>query len=272
MITFPNCKINIGLNILSKREDGFHNIQSVFYPIPVYDVIEVIESNNSSQTISFSQSGIQIPGSGASNICIKAYELLQKDFQHLPAIQMHLHKAIPIGAGLGGGSADAAFMLKLLNEKFTLNLNDEQLIHYASQLGSDCPFFILNQPCFATGRGEILEPISLNLSSYDILLVNPGIHVNTAQAFSNIQPGKNNTDLKSLINCPIEDWKKNIINDFEETVFETFPEIGIIKDELYKKDALYASLSGSGSTVYGIFKQGERPAFNYPDHYFLRWI
>jgi 4-diphosphocytidyl-2-C-methyl-D-erythritol kinase len=272
MIKFPNCKINIGLNILSKRGDGFHNIQTVFYPIPIYDAIEVIESNHSSHPISFSQSGIQIPGSDTTNICIKAYELLQKDFQNLPAMQVHLHKAIPIGAGLGGGSADAAFMLKLLNEKFVLNLTDEQLINYASQLGSDCPFFMLNQPCFATGRGEILEPISLDLSSYHILLVNPGIHVNTGQAFSNIRPGKNNTDLKSLINCRIEDWRQHIINDFEETVFEKHPEIGIIKDALYKKDALYASMSGSGSTVYGIFKKGDRPSFNYPDHYFLRWI
>ena len=184
MVVFPNCKINIGLRILDKRPDGFHNLETIFYPIPLKDSLEIIRDTSPQQEIIFSQSGNQIDGVPADNLCIKAYRLLKKDFPQLPAIQMHLHKAIPLGAGLGGGSADAAFAIKLLNEKFQLNLSPDQLISYSLQLGSDCPFFIINKPCYATGRGEIMQPLTISLSGYQLVLVNPGIHVNTSWAFS----------------------------------------------------------------------------------------
>jgi 4-diphosphocytidyl-2-C-methyl-D-erythritol kinase len=272
MIKFPNCKINIGLNILSKREDGFHNLQTVFYPIAVYEAIEVVEGDNTNLPILFTQSGIEFPHDRTENICVKAYQLLKIDFPQLPPVKMHLHKAIPVGAGMGGGSADGAFTLKLLNDKFGLGLSTDQLKNYAGNLGSDCAFFVMNQPCFATGKGEILEPLTLDLSAFDILLINPGIHVSTAVAFSHIEPGKNQVDLKEWIYSPVENWKANIVNDFEESVFKLYPAIRAIKADLYDKGALFASMTGSGSTVYGIFNKESRPEINYPPHYFIRWI
>lgn len=272
MISFPNAKINIGLNILSKRDDGYHNLQTIFYPVAIKDALEIIDTNESENDIVFSSSGLTINGKEDDNLCIKAYHLLQKDFQQILPVKIHLHKNIPMGAGMGGGSADAAFMLCLLNDKFSLNLSTEELIKYALQLGSDCPFFIVNQPCFATGRGEILEPIKLNISPYKICIVNPGIHVNTAIAFSGIEPGKNECNLIQLIHQPIKDWKETIINDFEVSVFAKHPEIASIKHELYKQGALYASMSGSGSTVYGIFKAEHQFDIKFPSGYFFRWV
>ena len=186
MVSFPNCKINLGLNIVNKRNDGYHDFETVFFPIHLKDALEIIEK----EKFEFSTSGLPIEGEPEKNLCIKAYQLLKKDFPQLPAVQMHLHKAIPMGAGLGGGSADGAFTLKLLNKKFDLSLSEKQLINYSLQLGSDCPFFILNKPCFATGRGEILEQIDLDLSEYKILIVHPAIHISTAWAFSTIKPLK----------------------------------------------------------------------------------
>jgi len=186
MVSFPNCKINLGLNIVNKRDDGYHDIETAFFPIQLKDALELVEK----EKFEFSTSGIAIEGEPEKNLCIKAYDLLKKDFPQLPAVQMHLHKAIPMGAGLGGGSADGAFTLKLLNKKFELNLSEKQLINYSLQLGSDCPFFILNKPCFATGRGEILEQMEPDLSQYKFLIVHPPIHVSTAWAFSTIKPSK----------------------------------------------------------------------------------
>lgn len=247
MIAFPNCKINLGLNIISKREDGFHNLETVFLPIPFRDVLEILPSDANEFIITGSQLD------STDNLCIKAYNLLKQDFTDLPAIKMHLHKVIPMGAGLGGGSSDAAFTLQLLNEKFQLKLPVEQLLDYALRLGSDGPFFIINKPCFATGRGEILQPVKINLANYKLLIVNPGIHIDTKWAFSMITPKPAAVSIRTIIEQPIETWKEYLQNDFEIPVFEKYPEIKKIKNDLYRAGAVYASMSGSGSTVYGIF-------------------
>lgn len=254
MVVFPNCKINLGLHILNKREDGFHNLQTVFYPVAIKDALEIIPSSTGGTGITFTASGLTVDGNSRDNICIKAYHLLKKDFPHLPAIQMHLHKAIPMGAGLGGGSADGAFTLSLLNQKFNLGIPQQQLIQYALKLGSDCPFFILNQPCYATGRGEIMEANGLDLSAYTIAVINPGIHVNTGWAFSQLTPATPPRSVKEIIAQPVATWKNVLQNDFEKPVFEKHPAIQFIKEELYALGALYAAMSGSGSTVYGIFE------------------
>ncbi len=272
MVVFPNAKINIGLNILSKREDGYHNLQTIFAPIALKDALEAVETKQGGGGIQFASSGLYVPGAVDGNLCVKAYQLLKRDFPALPAVKMHLHKSIPMGAGLGGGSADAAFALQLINQKFSLHLSSEQLIKYASQLGSDCAFFIINKPCYATGRGEILEPIELNLSAYAILLLNPGIHISTSLAFSNIKIGEHPQDLRELVAKDIHTWKHNIVNDFEETVFAAYPEIALIKTNLYDHGALYASMSGSGSSIYGIFPKEKLPTCNFPAHYLQRWV
>ncbi len=251
MVQFPNCKINLGLHITSKRADGFHDIESVFYPVGLKDMLEIIVSNQ----FEFSSTGIAIPGDASNNLCIKAYQLLKKDFPDLPAVKMHLHKHIPMGAGLGGGSADGAFTLQLLNEKFRLNLSEAQLINYAAILGSDCPFFILNKPVFATGRGEFLEPIALDLSSYTFVLVHPGIHVNTKWAFEQIQPKTPAKSIQEIIQLPIEEWKHLLQNDFEAPIMQEHSEIATIKNALYADGAIHASMSGSGSSVFGIYPQ-----------------
>lgn len=273
MVVFPNCKINIGLNILGKRLDGYHNLQTIFYPINIKDALEIIEARESVEQVLFSSSGITLEGNEQDNLCLKAAYLLKKDFPQLPAVQMHLHKNIPVGAGLGGGSANAAFTIQLLNSQFSLGLTQQQLIKYATVLGSDCPFFILNKPCYATGRGEILEEISIDFSAYKILLVNPGIHINTAWAFSTLTlKEKSAVNLKELILQPIGTWQQTIVNDFEKPVFAAHSEIGSIKNYLYQQGALYASMSGSGSSVFGIFEKNNHPAINFPAHYFYRFV
>ena len=270
MLVFPNCKINLGLHILGKREDGFHNLETVFYPVPFRDALESIPSTNTE--IEFTATGLAVNGKAADNLCVKAYHLLKKDFPELPAVKIHLHKAIPLGAGLGGGSADAAFMLKLLNEKFHLNLSTDQLINYALQLGSDCPFFIINKPCFATGRGEVLEEITLDLSVYKIVLINPGIHINTGWAFSNITLALPVKSIKEIIQQPIHTWKNELKNDFETAVFTAHPAIKEIKESLYAQGAIYAAMSGSGSTVFGIFDSNTSPLSLKDSNYFIKII
>lgn len=272
MIAFPNCKINLGLHILQKRADGFHDLETVFYPIPLQDALEVVQNSTFIEDIQFTTSGLIIDSTTEQNICVKAHGLLKKDFPQLPSIKMHLHKVIPSGAGLGGGSSDGAFTLSLLSEKFNLELTEEQLINYALQLGSDCPFFIKNRPCYATGRGEKLEEIELNLSGYKLVLINPGIHVHTGLAFSKIIPNNQRTSIKEVIGKPIEDWKEFLKNDFEETVFSQHPDIKQIKERLYEQGAVYASMSGSGSSVYGLFEKHIDPEFDFPSHYFIKQI
>ena len=255
MLRFPNCKINLGLHILGKRADGFHNLETVFYPILFKDALELIPAKNNSTEIAFTGTGLAVDGEIADNLCVKAYHLLKKDFPDLPVVKIHLHKTLPMGAGLGGGSADASFMLKLLNDKFKLNLSTPQLLNYALQLGSDCPFFIINKPCFATGRGEVLEEIKINLAAYKIILINPGIHVNTGWAFSNITPALPKKSIKEIVQQPVETWKTALKNDFEAPVFAAHPAVKAIKEDLYNQGAIYAAMSGSGSTLFGIFNQ-----------------
>ena len=265
MVLFPNCKINLGLNIIRKREDGYHDIETVFYPLGLKDALEGIKSGAGSAIggmesgVQFSSSGLEIKGNPADNLCVKAWQLLKKDFPDLHGMQIHLHKAIPMGAGLGGGSADGAFSLLLINELCNLNLSLDQLIHYALQLGSDCPFFILNKPCFATGRGEKMQAIKLDLSQYKFVIINPNIHISTATAFAEIKPGKPARSIDEIIQLPVAEWKEWLLNDFEKTVSILHPEIELIKQEFYKKGALYASMTGSGSTVYGIFEKNTNP-------------
>lgn len=269
MIVFPNCKINLGLHIISKRADGFHNLQTVFYPVPLQDALEVVVSPENQTSLSVT--GISIDSPPEENICFKAYQLLKKDFPELPPVAIHLHKAIPAGAGLGGGSADGAFMLLLLNKKFHLQIPEDQLLRYALQLGSDCPFFIKNVPSYAGSRGEDLQQISLDLSPCKIALVNPKLHINTGWAFSQIKPSGDRTSLQEIISLPPVQWKENLFNDFEAPVFAAYPEIATIKQKLYEAGAVYASMSGSGSTVYGIFSQ-EVPELSFPEHYFVRTV
>jgi 4-diphosphocytidyl-2-C-methyl-D-erythritol kinase len=254
MVVFPNAKINLGLNIISKREDGYHDLETVFYPIPVQDALEINRATNSINSFIFNTSGILVPGDSSTNLCVKAYELLKTKFQ-LPPIEMHLHKAIPMGAGLGGGSSDGAFTLLLLNKKFNLGIPEDQLISYALELGSDCPFFIRNRPCYATGRGEIMEDVAVNLSGYQLLLVNPGIHVSTKEAFAGIRPSAPKRSAREIVQQPIDTWKDQLLNDFEATVFGVHPELADIKESMYAHGAVYAAMTGTGSSIFGIFSK-----------------
>ncbi|HET6766362.1 MAG TPA: 4-(cytidine 5'-diphospho)-2-C-methyl-D-erythritol kinase [Chitinophagaceae bacterium] len=266
MVTFPNCKINLGLNIVNKRTDGYHDIETVFYPVKINDAIEVIEKKK----VQFSISGLPIEGDQENNLSIKAFYLLKEDFPQLPSIHLHLHKTIPMGAGLGGGSADGAFTLKLLSKKFDLHLSEKQLMDYSLQLGSDCPFFIPNKPCFATGRGELLEKIDLDLSRYKIVIVHPCVHVSTSWAFSNIKPATPGNSVREIIKQPIETWKEALRNDFEGPVFTKYPEIKKIKEDLYTAKAIYSSMSGSGSAVYGFFEKDKPISLSFPENYFIK--
>lgn len=253
MITFPNAKINLGLNIVEKRPDGYHNLETVFYPVPVEDALEVNILNESTQKFRLHQAGLEIAGEAENNLVVKAYKLLDERF-NLPPVDIHLFKHIPSGAGLGGGSSDAAYMLKLLNEKFNLKLSDENLEEYAARLGADCAFFIRNTPTYAEGIGNIFSPISLSLKGYQIVLVKPDIFVSTRDAFAQIKPHRQEIPLKEVIKQPIEEWKERMVNDFEESVFPQFPAIKEIKEKLYEAGAIYAAMTGSGSSVFGLFR------------------
>lgn len=263
MVLFPNAKINIGLNVVQKRTDGYHNLETVFYPVNVKDALEAILSAE----IAFHLSGLPVNGNTDDNLCLKAYQLLKQDFPDLPPVSIYLHKAIPMGAGLGGGSADGAFTLLLLNKQFELHLTQQQLIDYALQLGSDCPFFIINKPCFATGRGENLSQVDADLSAYKIILVNPGIHISTKEAFSNLTLKMPQKSILQIISQPISTWKDELVNDFEINVFKLFPQIKEIKNKLYNAGAIYASMTGSGSTVYGIFEANAEINPSFPENY-----
>jgi 4-diphosphocytidyl-2-C-methyl-D-erythritol kinase len=255
MISFPNAKINIGLNIIEKRSDGFHNIESVMHPIALKDALEIIENTDNPAPIIFSSSGIHIPGDPATNLIVKAYNLIAQEYP-LPKIKVHLHKHIPIGAGLGGGSSDAAFFIRLLNDKFELGISWGEMHHYARQLGSDCSFFISNKPAFAEGKGDEYESLNISLEGYHLVLIYPNIHVNTTKAYSGVKPKKPVRSLEDDIqNLPIEQWREFIHNDFEDSIFPQFPEIQKIKEQLYSEGAVYAAMSGSGSTLYGIFEK-----------------
>ena len=249
MVTFPNAKINIGLDILARRPDGYHDIASCFYPIPWTDILEVIPAEH----MQFELSGLAIPGNSEDNLCQKAYHLLRTHFE-IPAVRIHLHKLLPTGAGLGGGSADGAYTLRLLNDIFELSLSQTELESYAAQLGSDCPFFIKNQPVYAQGRGYDFSEIKLDLSGMYIFIVKPPIHVSTQEAYAGIVPDTPGQSVKSILeNDPIASWKDSLKNDFEASIFKKYPAIAAIKDKLYEQGAVYASMSGSGAALYGLF-------------------
>lgn len=269
MLVFPNAKINLGLNITEKRPDGYHNLETIFYPVPVEDALEINILNAGNEKFRLHQAGLEIAGETENNLVVKAYRLLDARF-NLPPIDIHLFKHIPSGAGLGGGSADAAFMLKLLNEKFHLELTTAELEEYAARLGADCAFFVRNQPTYAEGIGNIFSPIAFSLKGYQIWLVKPDIFVSTKDAFARIRPHHPDRSLKDIVQLPVEEWKGLMVNDFEESVFPQFPAIGEIKEEMYRQGAIYASMSGSGSSVYGIFKEdAPLPEVNFGEKAFV---
>ncbi|MDR0363531.1 MAG: 4-(cytidine 5'-diphospho)-2-C-methyl-D-erythritol kinase [Bacteroidales bacterium] len=258
MIRFPNCKINIGLFVTEKRADSYHNIETIFYPVAIEDALEIVISQ--SKKTSLHISGIPIYGDSETNLVMRAYRLLETDFQ-LPPVDIYLHKKIPYGAGLGGGSSDATQTLLILNELFNLNLSQSQLLAYAIQIGADCPFFLKNRPLFAYEKGSLFKEIELNLDSYWLALIKPPYAINTQEAYSKINPKKLEYSLQEIVKQPIELWKEFVFNDFESFVFHKYPLIQRIKELMYHNGALYASMSGSGSAVYGIFK--ETPFFQY---------
>lgn len=255
MLSFPNCKINLGLFVTARRADGYHDLETVFYPVPVRDVLEVVPA----ATAALHMTGLGIAGKSENNLVWKAYQLLQGLYPtQVPPLAIYLHKVIPMGAGLGGGSADGAFMLRLLNDYCQLGLSKEQLAAYALQLGSDCPFFIENTPMFGSGRGEMLVPSPVSLAGYSLQLICPSIHVSTADAFGFIKARPAPFDLRLLHTLPVADWKGVVSNDFETPVFERHPALHHIQQQLYSQGALYASMTGTGAAVYGIFPRGER--------------
>ncbi|MDR0725850.1 MAG: 4-(cytidine 5'-diphospho)-2-C-methyl-D-erythritol kinase [Prevotellaceae bacterium] len=250
MISFPCAKINLGLNIVSKRDDGYHNIETVFYPVrDTTDILEIVESGQ----FSFTQTGLYVDSATEDNLCVKAYRMLEKEY-NLPPVSIYLHKTIPTGAGLGGGSSDASSSLVILNTIFDLNIPNEQLKSYAAMLGSDCAFFIDNVPAKASGRGEILEPVEVDISGLHISIVNPaGIHVSTKEAYANITPQIPDLPVDEIIKLPVEQWKDKLCNDFEKSIFPRYPQIAEIKKQMYEQGAVYASMSGSGASVFGLF-------------------
>ena len=252
MICFPNCKINLGLSITEKRDDGFHNLKSIMYPVNLCDMLEIIIAPD--KQFEFNSSGIKINGQHSDNLVVKSYKLLKPEHQ-LPPVKIHLHKIIPTGAGLGGGSSDAAFTIKTLNDLFNLGLSNMAMQDYARELGADCAFFIKNKPVFVTKKGDQFSPIELNLKNYYITIVKPNIQISTPEAYSWITPNLKKLSLQYVINEPVKNWKMFLNNDFENEVFGRYPVIKKIKEKLYKSGAVYASLSGSGSAVYGIFEE-----------------
>lgn len=260
MIVFPIAKINLGLNVVEKRPDGYHNLQTVFYPVPIKDALEVQQMDEgfpSDVDCDLKVTNIAIEGDEQRNLVVRAYLLLKQDFPTLPRIHTHLWKGIPTQAGMGGGSSDCAYMIRLLNALFDLQLSDEQMIQYAARLGADCAFFIKSEPCYAEGIGEKMQPIGLDLSECYIGVVRPDIPVPTKEAFSRIHPHYPQVCPKEAVMQPVETWRETLVNDFEESVFALHPEIGAIKEQLYKMGATYAAMSGSGSALFGLFK--ERP-------------
>jgi 4-diphosphocytidyl-2-C-methyl-D-erythritol kinase len=250
MVTFPNAKINIGLFVTERRPDGYHQLESVFYPVGWQDVLEAVPADS----VTFRSTGLPIPGDAATNLCLKAYQLLRADYA-LPPVHLHLHKVVPIGAGLGGGSADGAFTLRLLNDAFGLDLSDDVLESYARQLGSDCAFFVRNVPRYCFGKGDEFAPVSLSLAGKWIVLVNPGIHISTAEAYAGIRPQPAPVALPDAVQQPVTAWRDVITNDFERHLLPRYSLIAELKERLYAAGAAYAAMTGSGSTVYGIFEQ-----------------
>lgn len=255
MITFPNCKINLGLDVVSKRADGYHNLETIFYPLPLTDVLEItVEDEPDAPDYTFEMYNASFNCNSEENLVVKAYKLLASEYK-LPKVKISLFKHIPTGAGLGGGSADAAFALKMLNEIGRLSLTDEQLEEYAARLGADCAFFIKNRPAFAQGIGNILSPIECSLKGYHIVVVKPELHISTKEAYSFVRPSQPMVSLQDIAPRPVNMWRSSMKNDFEISAFAIHPEMQQIKEKLYNLGAFYASMSGSGSAFYGIFEK-----------------
>lgn len=262
MVSFPNAKINLGLNIVRRRPDGYHDLETAFYPIYWRDVLEITPfsaDDGREAGVRLTLSGIVPEGEPSDNLCVRAWRVLKREFPQLPAVAMHLHKAIPTGAGLGGGSSDGVAALRMLAEMHDLSVAAERMETLALELGSDCPFFVRNRPCFAQGRGERMEVLPLDLGAYALMVVHPGIHVSTARAFAGVRPAVPAVSIPEILSAPVEQWRGRLVNDFEASVFAAHPTIGLIRDELYARGAVYASMSGSGSSVYGIFPKGGLP-------------
>lgn len=258
MITFPIAKINLGLNVVEKRPDGYHNLETVFYPVRIKDALEVFEMAPdfpSTVDCDLKVTNIHIEGDEQKNLVVRAYQLLKQDFPTLPRIHAHLYKGIPTQAGMGGGSSDCGYMITLLNDMFHLGLSQQQMIGYAARLGADCAFFIVNKPCYAEGIGEKLYPIDLDLNGWYIAIVRPAIPVSTKEAFSLITPHHPVKNCRDVVMQPVETWRDGLVNDFEQSVFTLHPEIGAIKQRLYEMGAVYAAMSGSGSSLFGLFRQ-----------------
>jgi 4-diphosphocytidyl-2-C-methyl-D-erythritol kinase len=267
LVLFPNCKINLGLRVVSKRADGYHDLDTVFFPIPLRDAAEVVLADvhrSIPDGLKLHLSGLDIKGNLHDNLCYRAWQLLKRDFPNIPPLEFYLHKAIPSGAGLGGGSSDAAFSLRMINELLDLDIPVSRLMQYALLLGSDCPFFIVNKPCYATGRGENLKEIDLDLSAYNLVLVHPPVHIGTGWAFSESAKLRTQHGLpqssEDIVSRPVPEWRDNLINDFEEAVFAAYPQIGAVKNLLYNRGAVYAAMTGTGSCIYGLFHRKHTPS------------
>lgn len=267
MILFPNAKINVGLFVTRRRPDGFHDLETVFYPVDLCDVLEIVPLDGRPNVCEFESSGLALDCLPGENLVEKAYALLAKDYE-LPGVHVHLHKVIPNGAGLGGGSADAAFMLMGLNELFALGLEMEMMERYAAMLGSDCAFFVRNRPVFAYGKGELMENIDFSLNTYKIALVKPQKSVSTAAAYRGITPREAAINLRQLECLPVQEWEGRVKNDFEESVIPLVPEIEKIKQKLWEMGAVYVSMTGSGSAVFGLFERKiENLAEAFPEYF-----
>ncbi len=265
MILFPPAKINLGLRVLYKRTDDYHEIDSCMLPIPFYDVLELLPSKE----FTFRQTGLKVDGDPEHNLCVKAFRLMQSNYD-VPPVYMHLRKEIPMGAGLGGGSSDAAYVLRGLRDLFLPELDSRELEGLAAQLGSDCPLFVSDGPKLAAGRGEKLYPVAVNLAEYYLKLINPGIHIGTAEAYQGIIFPTDPTPVKDVIVSPVVEWKDKLINDFEYTAFNRYPELAGIKDKLYKEGAIYAAMTGSGSTLFGIYSN--QPSLTFDSDSYLEKI
>lgn len=257
MLDFPNAKVNLGLNITAKRPDGYHEIETCFLPVPWKDGLEIVEAPQ----FTFTCSGLNIPGDGSDNLCVKACKIIASSYK-IPPVHIHLHKIIPMGAGLGGGSADCAWTIRMLNEMFELGMSHEKMAEFAGKLGSDCPFFIWNKPLLAKGVGSFFEEISIDLSGCYIAFDYPNIHVSTAEAYGGVTPVIPIQSLKNTLKNPA-DWKNVLTNQFEDKILKNHPEIAIAKNRLYEKGAWYAAMSGSGSTVFGLFKEKPVGTFDF---------
>lgn len=254
MIYFSPAKINLGLQIIERREDGFHNLRSLMYPIPLCDIIEISQLPGQDTPLQFTQSGISTESTSENNLCIRAWDLMRSEIK-LPPVTMHLHKQIPVGAGLGGGSSNASTVLKALNELVDEKVSDEQLAVFAARLGSDCPFFLQEKPMMMEGRGEILSGVTLSLRNFYLLVLFPEVHISTAEAYGKVTPALPEQQLGQVIEVPFNQWKDSLKNDFEPSLFEQYPLLYELKHGLYEAGAVYASISGSGSSLYGIFEK-----------------